>query len=61
MPLLTILIILIVCGVVLYLVNAFIPMDKRIKLILNIVAIVAIIIWLCHVFGLIHYLSAVHV
>jgi hypothetical protein len=61
MPILTILIILIVCGVILWLVNAYIPMDAKIKTILNVVAVIVVIIWLCNVFGLFHYLSAVHV
>lgn len=42
----TIIIVLIVLGLVLYLINTFIPMDAKIKQILNIVVVIAIVIWL---------------
>jgi hypothetical protein len=41
-----ILIVLLVIGVLLWLVNSFIPMDPKIKQIFNIVAVVGVIIWL---------------
>ena len=53
MPLLNVLIVLIVVGVVLWLVNSFIPMDHKIKSILNIVAVIAVIIWLLRVFNIV--------
>jgi len=53
MPLLTILIVLIVVGVVLWLINAFIPMAGSIKTILNIVVVIVLIIWLLGIFGVI--------
>jgi hypothetical protein len=46
MNLLSLILLLIVIGVVLYLVNRFIPMDQAIKTILNVVIVVVIIIWL---------------
>ena len=46
MPLLTILIVLIVAGVLLWLVNNYIPMDRTIKNILNAVVVIALIVWL---------------
>ena len=46
MPLLTIVIVLIVAGVLLWLINTYIPMDRKIKNILNIVVVIAIVIWL---------------
>lgn len=52
----TVLITLIVIGVLLYLVNTFIPMDSRIKTLFNIVAIVFVVIWLVKVLGLMKYL-----
>ncbi len=57
MPLLTILIILIVAGVILWLVNNYIPMDRKIKSILNIVVVIAVIIWLLKIFGVFNYLK----
>ncbi len=51
MPLLTIVIVLIVVGVLLWLINNFIPMDRKIKSILNVVVVIVVIIWLLKVFG----------
>ncbi len=57
MPILTILIVLIVAGVILYLVNNYIPMDRKIKSILNAVVVIIVIIWLLKVFGIFNYLK----
>ena len=46
-----ILIILVVIGVLLWLVNTYIPMDATIKKIINIVAIILVVLWLLSVFG----------
>jgi len=61
MPLFTILIVLIVAGVLLWLVNSYIPMDGKIKTIFNVVVIIVLIIWLLKVFGLFSYLTNIHV
>jgi len=61
MPLLTILLVIIVVGVLLWLVNSFIPMDRNIKTILNVVVVVALVVWLLKVFGLFSYLMDIHV
>ena len=45
-------VLLIVIGVLLWLVNAYIPMDAKIKKILNIVVVVAVVLWLLSVFGI---------
>ncbi|HZY24450.1 MAG TPA: Thivi_2564 family membrane protein [Bacteroidales bacterium] len=60
MPLLTILIVLIVAGVLLWLVNNYIPMDHKIKNILNAVVVVVVIVWLLKVFGVFVYLKDIH-
>lgn len=52
MPLLNILILLVVVGVILWLINTYIPMDSKIKSILNAVVVIAVVIWLLQVFGL---------
>lgn len=54
MPLLTIVLTLIVVGVLLWLINTFIPMTSSIKTILNIVVVIAVILWLLSVFGVVH-------
>jgi hypothetical protein len=51
MPLMSVLVTLIVVGIVLWLINTYIPMDGKIKQILNIVAVIAVVIWLLRVFG----------
>lgn len=57
MSLITVLVVLIVVGVLLWLVNSFIPMDRKIKSILNILVVVLVIIWLLKAFGLLDSLS----
>jgi hypothetical protein len=57
MPLLTILVVLIVAGVLLWLVNNYIPMDHKIKNILNAVVVVVVVVWLLKVFGVFVYLK----
>lgn len=50
MPILSLIVTLIVIGVLLWLVNTFIPMDGNIKNILNVVIIIAVVIWLLSLF-----------
>jgi hypothetical protein len=61
MPLLTIVITLIVVGVLLWLINSFIPMDRKIKSILNVVVLIVVVIWLLNVFGVIGSMSNIHI
>jgi len=61
MPLLTILIVLIVVGVLLWLVNSYIPMDRKIKNILNAVVVIVVVIWLLKAFGLLNSLKGLKV
>jgi hypothetical protein len=61
MPLLQILMVLIVVGVLLWLVNRFIPMQGTIKSILNAVVVIAVVLWLLNIFGLFHSLSRIHI
>jgi hypothetical protein len=51
MPLMNVIIALIVVGVLLWLVNNYIPMDGKIKNILNIVVVIAVVLWLLSAFG----------
>jgi hypothetical protein len=60
MSLLTILLVLIVIGVILWLVNTYIPMDRKIKMILNIVVVVVVCLWLLRAFGVFDSLKSVH-
>lgn len=61
MPLLTVLLVIIAAGVVLWVVNNYIPMQGTLKRILNIVVVVVVIIWLLKVFGLFSYLTNIHI
>ena len=54
MPILQVVITLIVVGVLLWLVNSFIPMANSIKTILNAVVVIVVVVWLLRVFGLLH-------
>jgi short subunit fatty acids transporter len=55
MPLLNVVLTLFVVGVVLWLINTYIPMQSTIKSILNIVVVVTVILWLLYGYGIIHH------
>ena len=61
MPLVQLVIVLIVIGVLLWLVNTYIPMDSKIKNIINIVVVIAVVLWLLNVFGLLSGISGIRV
>ena len=61
MPLITMVITLIVVGVLLWLVNTYIPMDGKIKKILNIAVVVVVVLWLLNIFGVLDHLHSVRV
>jgi hypothetical protein len=61
MPLLNIVMVLIVVGVILWLINRFIPMQGTIKSILNGVVVIAVVLWLLNVFGLFSSFSHIRV
>ncbi|MGA3189719.1 MAG: Thivi_2564 family membrane protein [Bryobacteraceae bacterium] len=52
MPLVNLVVVLIVVGVLLYLINRYIPMASSIKSILNIVVVVAVCVWVLQAVGL---------
>jgi hypothetical protein len=60
MPLLTVVLTLIVVGVLLWLVNTFIPMAGSIKTILNAVVVIAVILWLLYGFGILSHSGEIH-
>ena len=61
MSLINLVVVLIVVGVLLWLVNTYIPMDRKIKQILNIVVVIVVVIWLLQVFGVIGSLGNIRV
>ena len=52
---------LIVVGVLLWLVNNYIPMDGKIKKILNVVVVICVIVWLLYAFGIISHSGDIRV
>jgi hypothetical protein len=54
MPLINLLLVIIIVGVLLWIVNTYIPMDAKVKQILNIAVVVILILWLLQSFGIIH-------
>lgn len=61
MSLINLIVVLVVVGVVLWLVNRYIPMEARIKSILNVVVLIVVVLWLLNVFGIIPNLSRVRI
>ena len=53
--------VLIVVGVLLWLVNRYIPMQSTIKSILNAVVVIVVVLWILNVSGLFHTVSNIHV
>lgn len=61
MPILTIFFVIIIVGLLLWVVNTYLPMDAKIKQILNIVVVIILVIWLLKAFGVFAGLSHVTV
>jgi hypothetical protein len=61
MPLIQLVIVLVVVGLILWVINSYIPMQANIKKILNVVVIIAVVIWLLSVFGVIGNLSTIRI
>jgi cytochrome c oxidase assembly factor CtaG len=61
MPLIQLVEILIVVGVVLWLINRFIPMQRTIKSILNAVVVIVVVLWILNTTGLFHSVSNIHI
>lgn len=61
MPLLQMVLVLVVVGVLLWLVNHFIPMQGTIKSILNAVVIICVVLWILNAFGLFRSLPGIRV
>lgn len=60
MPLINVVLTLIVVGVVLWLINTYIPMQSTIKKILNAVVVIVVILWLLYGFGVISNSGDIH-
>ena len=61
MSLISLVIVLIVVGVLLWAVNTYVPMDRKIKTILNIVVVIVVVLWLLNVFGVLGSLESIRI
>jgi hypothetical protein len=61
MPLITVVVTRIVVGVLLWLIRTYVPMDSKIKILLDVVVVIAVVLWLPSAFGLIGHLGNIKV
>ena len=61
MPLIQLVIVLVAVGVLLWLVNNFIPMAGSIKSILNGVVVIVVVLWLLQVFGVLPAMATLRI
>lgn len=61
MPVINIIIAIVVVGVLLWLVNTYIPMDRKVKNILNAVIVIVLVLWLLRAFGVLDSLKSVRI
>ena len=61
MSLINLVIVLMVVGVLLWLINTYLPMDGKIKTILNVVVVIAVVLWLLQSFGILGSLSGIKI
>ena len=61
MPLVHLVIVLVVVGVILWVINTYIPMQHTIKKLLNVVVVIAVILWLLNAFGLLDSLRGIRI
>ena len=61
MSLISLIVVLIVTGVILWLINTYIPMDRKIKSILNGVVVIVVVLWLLKVFGVLHTIGGLRI
>ena len=61
MSLISLVIVLIVVGVLLWAANTYIPMDQKIKTIMKIVVVIAVVLWLLSAFGVLGSLDSIRI
>lgn len=61
MSLLNVVVTLILVGVLLWIVNRFVPMQSSIKSILNAVVVIGVVLWLLRIFGIFHSFAKIHI
>jgi hypothetical protein len=61
MSLLTLIVVLVVLGILMYLINCYVPMDATVKKILNIAVVIFLVLWLLQAFGLLGPLEQIRI
>ena len=61
MSLISLVVVLVIVGVILWLINTYIPMDAKIKKILNVVVVIVVIIWLLQAFGVLGNINGLRI
>lgn len=61
MSILTVIIVIVIVGFLLWLINRMIPMQSTVRSILNGLVVILLVIWLLDVFGIIHVLQSTRV
>ena len=61
MSLVSLILVLVVVGVILWLINNYLPMDGKIKAILNAVVVIAVVLWLLRVLGMLSSLESIRI
>ena len=61
MSLVSLVVVLVIVGVILWLINSYIPMDAKIKKILNVVVVIVVIIWLLQAFGVLGNINGLRI
>ena len=61
MSLLSVIVALVVAGVILWLVNTYIPMDGKIKQVLNVLVLIVVCVWLLQSFGILGDINTIHI
>lgn len=61
MPILTVILVIVAAGVILWAANTYVPMAPGLKKLLNVVVIILLILWLLSLFGLFAALNTIHV
>jgi hypothetical protein len=61
MSLITLVIVLVLVGLILWMINSYIPMQATIKKILNAVVVIVVILWLLNVFGILNNIGNIRI
>ncbi len=61
MSILTIIVVILVVGIILWLINSYIPMQRTIKNILNAVVVIVLVVWLLKEFGVLNSLQNIQI